>query len=188
MTKNADPLVVAGTGTVYVATYGATLPTAVDQSLASATWTDLGYTNEDGITFTDEPTIERKNAWQSFFPVRIIETARMAKAEGALLQWEKDAFKLVAGGGSVAAAGSGTKFSPHAAGTISEWSFVVDIADGDDNYRFVIGRGMVTSAFETNLNRTDLSELPFVLEAIGVENVDPWFLLTDDTTSFPADA
>lgn len=184
MSKDSSETRVAGTGTVYVSTYGAAaLPSSYNSPLPSA-YFDLGYTDEDGVTFRDEPTIEKKGAWQSFYPVRIIETARMAEAEFALEQWNTNTLKLAAGGGTVTSAGSGSKFTPHAAGTVTEFTVVIDRVDGSITDRFVIPRCMVTSALETNSTKDDLSLLPVTVEAIGIDGADPWFLFSSDTGSF----
>jgi hypothetical protein len=187
MSKDAEETRVAGTGTIYIAAYGASFPSAWDAAIPSA-YADLGYTNEDGVTFTDEPTIERKGAWQSFYPIRILETARMAKAAFALVQWNRSALKAAAGGGTVEAAGTGSKFTPHEAGTVTEWSVIVEVVDGDITDRYIIPKCITTSSLETKLNRTELAELPVELEAIGIDGEDPWYLLTSDATAFPADA
>lgn len=186
MSKNAEETRVAGTGSIYIAPYGAAIPSSWNAAIPSA-YAELGYTNEDGVTFTDEPTIERKNAWQSFYPIRILETARMAKAACSLVQWNSDTLKAAAGGGSVTAAGSGSKFTPHAAGTVTEWTVVIDVVDGTITDRYVIEKCMTTSSLEANLNRTDLAELPLELETIGVDGEDPWYMYTSDTTAFPSD-
>ncbi len=188
MANDSGQTRVAGTGVVYVAPYtaGMTLPSSYNSTLPSA-FTNLGYTDEDGVTFTDEPTIDRKGAWQSFYPVRILETARMAKLAFNLEQWNADTLKLAAGGGTVATAGSGSKFTPHAAGSVSEWAVVVDVTDGAISDRWVLPRALVVSSLETQLNRSDLSVLPVELEAIGEDGVNPWNWYSSDATSFPAD-
>lgn len=181
--KDTGETRVAGTGSIYLAPYGTALPSSYNATL-NASFVELGYTDEDGVTFTDEPTIERKGAWQSFYPVRILETARMAKLSAKLEQWNTDTLRAASGGGTVTTAGSGAKFTPHAAGTVTRWSAVVDVVDGDITDRYVIPQCMTTSTLETNLRRSDLSLLPFDLEAIGEENVDPWYMFTSDTTAF----
>lgn len=187
MSKTSSETRVAGTGSIYVAEYGAPIPTSYAQAIPSA-YNELGYTDEDGVTFTDEPTIEKKRAWQSFYPVRIIETAREAMAEFNLEQWNTNTLKLAAGGGSVSTAGAGLKFSPHQPGTVTEWTVVIDVIDGDITDRYVIERCIVTSALETKLNRNDLSVLPVTLEAIGIDGSLPWYMFTSDTDAFEADA
>lgn len=189
--KDTGETRVAGTGSIYIATYsaGATaLPTAHDMALDDATWVELGYTDEDGVTFKDEPTIERKGAWQSFYPIRILETARMAMASFNLEQWNTKTLRVATGGGTVSAAGTGRKFTPHAAGSVSQWALVIDVVDGGITDRYVVPNCIAVNAFETNLTRTDLAKLPVELEAIGEEGVDPWYMFTSDATAFAADA
>ena len=108
----------------------------------------------------------------------------MAKVGFDLEQWNTDALRVASGGGTVVTAGTGVKFTPHAAGTISEWVVVVDITDGDITDRYVITKVMTTSSFETQLTRTELSTLPAELEAIGEDGVDPWFMFSSDTDAF----
>lgn len=181
--KDTDEIVVAGTGSIFIATYGAALPSSYDSTLPSA-YIELGYTDEDGVTFRDEPTIEKRRAWQSFYPVRILETERMAEVSFNLLQWNTKAFEVAAGGGTAASAGTGKQFTPKAAGTVSEWTVVIAASDGTRDYRIVIPRCMTTSALETQLSRTDMSRLPATLEAIGVDGAAPWTLYSDDTAAF----
>jgi len=185
MAKDSAQTRVAGTGSVYIAAYGAAIPSSWNAAIPSA-YAEMGYTDEDGVTFNDEPTIERRRAWQSFYPVRILETARMASAKFKLEQWNRDTLSIAAGGGTVTAAGTGSKFTPHAAGTISLRTIIVDIVDGDITDRYVIPKCMTTSALETNLKRTDLALLPVELEAVGEDGEDPWYMFTSDTASFPA--
>lgn len=183
MAKNAEETRVAGTGSIYIAAHGAAIPSSWDDAIPSA-YAELGYTNEDGVTFKDEPTIDRKTAWQSFYPIRILETARMASAAFSLEQWNADTLKVAAGGGTVSTAGTGSKFTPHAAGTVAEWTVIIDIVDGTITDRYVIPKAMTVSGLETALNRTDLAELPVELEALGVDGDDPWYMYTSDTTAF----
>ena len=77
MSKDSGETRVAGTGSIYVAAYDAALPSSFDSTIPSA-YAELGFTDEDGVTFTDEPSIDRKRAWQSFHPIRILETDRTA--------------------------------------------------------------------------------------------------------------
>jgi len=184
--KDTGETRVAGTFDVHIAlasTAASALPSSFDSALDAA-FVELGYTNEDGVTFTDEPTIERKRASQSFYPVRILETARMAKIALALLQWNSDALRAAGGGGTVADAGTGKKFTPHAAGTILEWAIVLTVTDGSTVDRWVLPKASTVSSLETQLNRTELSELPAEFEVIGEDGVDPWNYYTNDTTAF----
>lgn len=178
---------VAGTGSIYIAAAAdvaaSALPSSFDSTLDSA-FVELGYTDEDGVTFVDEPTIERRGAWQSFYPVRILETARMAKLSFLLEQWNTATLRVGTGGGTVTTAGTGRKFTPHAAGTVTQWVMVVDITDGNIRDRYVIPNCISVNSFETQLTRTELAKIPAELEALGEDGVDPWYMFTNDTTAF----
>ena len=181
--NNVTEVVVGATGKIYVGPTSATAPTNINSPLVTP-WVELGFVSEDGAKLTDAKTIENIGAWQSFYPVRILETARMAKAAFALEQWNTATLSLAAGGGTVSTAGTGKKFTPHAAGTISEWSIVIDLTDGAITDRFVIPKCMVTSALESQHNRTDLALMPVEVEAIGVNGVDAWLFYSNATTAF----
>ena len=71
-----------------------------------------------------------------------------------------------------------------AAGTVAEWTVIIDIVDGTITDRYVIPKAMTVSGLETALNRTDLAELAVELEALGVDGDDPWYMFTSDTTAF----
>ena len=77
MAKDSDQIVVAASGSVYVAPVGTAVQTDPAQSL-SATFRELGYVTEDGVTFADAPSVEAIMAWQKATPVRRIVTGRSA--------------------------------------------------------------------------------------------------------------
>ena len=54
---DANELLVASSGSVYVAPVGTTLPTSATASL-NAAFTELGYVTEDGVSLNVEPQIE----------------------------------------------------------------------------------------------------------------------------------
>ena len=100
MPGTAGQLVVAGTGTIWLAPYGTTLPdgsTAVLETLDAA-FVDLGYTTEDGATIVDGVTVEDQKAWQTPYPVRRLVTDYTGSVAFDLLQWSKDIWEQVVHG------------------------------------------------------------------------------------------
>lgn len=97
MAKDADKVVVAATGTVYVAAVGTTPPTDATASLAGG-FVDLGYVSEDGVTVTIGKNVEELRAWQSAEPVRRIVTARSMKASFNLMEWKELTLEVAADG------------------------------------------------------------------------------------------
>ena len=184
--NNPDQITVGANGRVYVAPVGTAAPASISAA-PSATWDELGYINEDGVTFTDSKTIEPINVWQSFYPARRIMTAKDANAAFALMQWNGDTFPLAFGGGAITEDAAGEyRYTPPAPGAIDERAMIVEWEDGDKSYRLVIPRGMVTDDVETQLVRTEVGELPIVFGVNGDEGVDPWYLQTDDPAFAPA--
>ena len=135
MPGNADQIVVAGTGTIFIAPYGTALPanpptTAVRETLDAA-FIDFGYTNEDGVTLTDGVETNEVNAWQSQYPVRMLVAGYSGTIAFTLLQWSKDIFEQVLHGVvTEPVADTVHLFTPTRDGVVPEKSLVIDFDDG----------------------------------------------------------
>lgn len=185
-TKDADEIVVAGNGSIYVGELGATAPADILDTIDPAEFFELGYANEDGVTFTDGKTIEDINAWQSFYALRRIMTAKEGTLAFNLLQWNGATVRLAFGGGSVTEDQAGAyRFTPPAPGVVDERSMIIAWVDGSKNYRLIVPRGMVTENVETQLTKSAAGELPITFGVNGQEGVDPWYLQTDDPAFQP---
>lgn len=185
MTKDADQIRVAGNGSIYVAELGTTAPADI-LAAVGAGWIELGYANEDGVAFTDGKTIESINAWQSFYALRRIMTAKEGTLVFNLLQWNGATVRLAFGGGAVTEDQAGAyRYTPPAPGVVDERAMLIEWVDGDYTYRLIVPRGMVTDDVETNLVKSDASELPITFGVNGQEGVDPWYLQTDDPAFEP---
>lgn len=182
MAQDSSEIVVAASGDVSIAPVGTTLPTtlvALDEN-----WANLGYTTEDGVTFSDSVEIEEIRAWQSANPVRKIVTARDKTVAFSLEQWNPDNFILAYGGGEWSEPTPGIyRFDPPAvADAIAEYSMVIDWADGDKQHRVVIERGNVQEGVETQLIRSGAAVLPITFGTLNPDDPDAsaWYHLTDD--------
>ena len=181
---NADSIVVAGNGTVYVAPVGSTQPTTPTASPAAA-WLDLGYVSEDGVTFTESKDIEDVLAWQSFYPVRKIVTGKEASLAFVLREWDERSIALAFGGGTVTQPSAGVwRYEPPAPGTLDLRAMMIDWQDGTKNYRLIIPRGLVVEAVETNLTRTGAADLPITFAAIPASTTDDAYILLTDSIAF----
>lgn len=185
MTKDADQIVVAGNGSIYVAELGTTAPADITEDVGAG-WIELGYANEDGVTFTDGKTIESITAWQSFYALRRIMTAKEGTLAFSLLQWNGATVRLAFGGGSVTQDSAGAyRYTPPEAGVVDERAMLIEWVDGDKNYRLIVPRGMVGEDVETNLTKSGAGELPISYGVNGQDGVDPWYLQTDDPAFEP---
>lgn len=180
MANDANQIVVAANGTVYVAPVGTTQPTTPTATPAAA-WKDLGFITEDGATFTDSKEIEDIQAWQSFYPVRKIINSKEVTLSFALQQWDEKTIPLAFGGGTITNPSVGVwRYVPPSPETLDERALMIDWLDGVKAYRLIIPKGLVTEAVETQLVRTSEAELPITFSAVPTAGTDAFILLTND--------
>ena len=163
-----DPaeLTVGITGQVYVAPTGTALPTTTTGAL-NAAFVGLGYLTEDGVSFSASKETQDIAAWQAFDPIRTIVTSRTVQATFSLQQWNEDTVPLAFGGGSISGTSPNFKYSlPDPEDGLDERCMVIDVQDGDINLRFVIARGIVTEAVETQFQHGATAVLPITFKAL----------------------
>lgn len=183
MALTATEVVVAGTGHIWLAPVGSTLPEEGDDPTEAldAAFAELGYTSEDGVTLTGSPEIAAFNAWQSTTAIRRSRKLQVLKVAAELLQWNPDTLAAAFGGGSVT---GNTYTFPAAGDALAEWAAVIDWQDGERNSRLVIPR--MNSGLEdvsTQLNKDNMAVLPLALESLA-STIDT-ILLFDDADAFP---
>jgi hypothetical protein len=185
MALDAEDLVVAANGHVYVAPTSATLPTDESESLDSD-FVDLGYLTEAGVTVSPSMSITSVQPWQSFYSIRELVTAREMNVSMELLQFNSETTILAFGGGTVTEESTGHfKMVPPSPETIDKRAAVIDWQDGEKTYRLVIPVCMVSEGGEFSLSRTAPATLSVTLKALGVDSDDPWVLYTDDVAFAP---
>ncbi|MGZ0147139.1 phage tail tube protein [Kribbella sp. WER1] len=108
MTLVSGQVRVAGTGELFLAPVGTTLPTAASGTLDPA-FNGYGYTTDDGVTLGKSISRDGVAAWQSATPVRNIITAQELTVALTLLQSNADNLKLWLQSGDFASDG-GTGF------------------------------------------------------------------------------
>lgn len=163
---------VAGTGNVYIAPTGSTLPTDTATALDAA-FVDAGYITEDGVTFTLGRETEDLNAWQGS-KVRVITTAEPKSVEFTLMQSNKETLPFVLGGGTVAGAAGEYTYTPPAKGTNTERAMVVEFSDGATVYRYVFPRVQLEGEVSFSLTANGAVEYPTTW---GVLDNDPVYMI-----------
>lgn len=131
MGKDITEVRVGVDGIVATGVFGvAVAPTSAD-SVLDASWTDLGYVNEDGVTETTEQSTSPLKAWQRQKKVRTLIEEGSVRYQLILIQTNKDTVAFYYGG-TVASDGSividPTKERPVIA-------FLLDVIDGDQKIR-----------------------------------------------------
>jgi hypothetical protein len=181
-----DPteLVVGQTGALSVAPVGTPVPTTPTAALNSA-FTELGYTDEDGVSVTNVVTVTDFGVWQSRAPARRELTSMSQSITAKLAQWNEVTVPLALGGGAITSPSTGVyKFTPAVAGdALDERVLVFDVRDGSKHYRYIFYRGNVSESVSTDFRRGALGLLPItfrVLAPADDPNGPPYTFLTDD--------
>lgn len=180
--NNPNETIIGGSGEVYIAATGTTLPTSATSSLAAATWTGLGYHTEDGVSINQSVEIQRFGAWQTKFDIRRERGNETFQVTFNLLQWDENTVPLAFGGGSITDQGGGSyKFTPPAAtSAIAEKALVADITDGSNRLRIVVPRGTVVDAIQSQFTRSAMGSLPITFEAQEPDDGSPaWFFMSN---------
>lgn len=178
--NDASEIVVAGSGQVYVAPVGTSLPTT-PTATPNAAFVGLGYHNEDGVSISVSPTIEEFSAWQSRQAIRREMTAQEITISFALQQWNENNVVLAFGGGAISTVSGGYRYDfPEDDDSLAEKAIIVDCVDGATHHRFVFGRGTVTEAVESQFQRGATALLPITFKVLGPEDGGaPGYYLTD---------
>ena len=163
MPNNANNVVVASNGKVYVGPTTTPAPSNYATAL-NAGFLELGFVSEDGATFTEGKDVTDINAWQSFYPIRKIVTARTVEISFALREFNKRTVEFALGG-TVSVNSAEWKYVPPAPDVLSTKSLVLEWTDGSKGYRLYVPVGIVTEAVETNLTRTAAADLPITFSA-----------------------
>lgn len=179
--RDTAELVVAGSGDIYVAPYGTTLPTAHNTAL-NAAFNNLGFITEDGLGFNWSPQVQEFMAWQSRHAVRRELTGVELSLSAALEQWNEETLTTVFGGGEVTTVSPGEYRFDFLADDdqLAEVSAVIDWQDGSREFRLVVPRCNATEAVDVKLGRTELATLPLGLKALGGAAAGIAYLLSND--------
>jgi hypothetical protein len=170
----ADHVVVAGNGSVWVAPEGTALP--VDLADPPAPFEDVGYVSEDGVNFTFSKDQQDINAWQSGEPVRVLVTAEPKTIAFDLLEFDRTALLLAFRGGAFVD-GPPAIYTPPAAGSSDVRAMVVDGIDGAEMFRFCFPRVSLTGDLAFALLRTDAIKL--TMEFSVLASASGWNLIGD---------
>jgi hypothetical protein len=185
MALDSSQLTVAGNGNVYVAPVGTTAPADVSAAWGAG-WIELGYTTEDGVTFTDSKEIASIGAWQSTYPIDRRINTRDNTLSFSLMQWNDDNVKLSFGGGAVTTVSAGLfKYAPPAPEFVDYRAMGVEIRDGSVTTRFIVPKGLVTENVESNMTRSGAAVLPITFSVTSTGSGDPWSFITNDPALNP---
>lgn len=182
MANDSSRITVAQRGSIHIGDVGVLV--SPDPAVAvPGSFEELGYTTEDGVSFSTSADVTDINAWQSTTPVRRIVTGRGISVGFTLEEWKEANFKLAFGGGYWTEASGVSQYHPPAATeALDEYALVVDFQDGDEKSRLVVYRGNVADSVETTLTRSGAALLPITFTGLAPDGQDRnWRYSTTDT-------
>jgi hypothetical protein len=142
MALNAENVLVAVTGAVYVGATTTPLPTTSVASL-NAGFKDLGYLGEDGFTEGLDVDSDEITAWQNGTVVRRTITKQSKTFELNLIETKQSVLEFVRPGSTLAGT-SGAYSMAVKAITAARKALVFDILDGDVHLRKVVPNCEIT--------------------------------------------
>jgi hypothetical protein len=136
LATNADNVLVGVTGGAFVAPEGTTLPTNTSTAL-NAAFEEVGYIHEDGVTQAIGSDITDIRAWQNADVVRKIQTSHDLTYQLTMIETSDTTLAAYYGNYAAGAVEINGDQPPHK-------SWVIEVADGDDDVRIVIPDGQIT--------------------------------------------
>jgi len=169
---------VGTTGHIWAAPVGTTMPVDTAAVMPSP-WVDLGYTTEDGVSFSEDTNKEDMNVWQSANPCRSVITSQTMSASFTLVQRNTDTLKFAFGGGSVTGTPPNMIYKPPAAG-IAEVALVLEVVDGAITDRWCFYRGQPALNGDVQFTKSDMTGFPMEVTFLNT-TAGLFELLSNDT-------
>jgi hypothetical protein len=158
MATTAADVTVAGTGHIYTAPLGTTVPATL--VTPGTGWVEAGYTTENGVTMTQAVNTTELNTWQDANPVRVLTTSRTLTIAAELMEYSPENLVLSLGGGTITkGASTGTVDFP-TAGSNAIVMMIVDAVDGAYTFRYVFTRVQADGSVAWNLQKASSVDLP----------------------------
>ena len=189
MSLNKSQVVVPARVNVYLAPTGTAAPADAEVAMPAA-WKHVGHSVPDSLSLAAEPEFGEVNSHQSDYAIRRFKTSDSASLSVDLLQWSAENFRTVYGGGTITPiSGSTGQFKfvpPKLSDAALEQSCIVEIIDGEKVYRFVYVNVAQIEGVTSEFSKGQETRLPLRLAVLGADDVEPWYLLTNDPAFDPA--
>ena len=180
MALTASEVRAFNSGRVWAAPEGTAFPTAFDGTPGIG-WVDLGYTDEDGPQLEFGREVTEVMAWQSYDPVRLINTRIPKTVRVGLLQTNDDVLELAMGGGTlstpVALDTDNFKFELPDEEDVDVRALIVDGYDGTIIHRWCFPRMQNQGGVSFAYKRTDATK--YTLEFKALAGTRPYLLHND---------
>jgi hypothetical protein len=167
MAIDATKIKVAGSGAIWKAPAGTTLPS--DSTTAyGAAFVNLGWISDGG--FEVDQSLKTKNVmgWQSVEVLRVVNTSIERSVKFSALESNKEVVQLAWGGATITASTAGIySVDLPAAQVITEFILGIDWFDGSTTQRILIKRAVLKSLPKVKFSRQDAINYDFEIMALA---------------------
>jgi hypothetical protein len=175
----------APTGTVKYAPEGTALPTDINDAL-NASFKDVGYITEDGVSLTPSEDWNDIRAWQSVVPVKKALQEATFELQFAMEQVNVPTTELFFNSTWTSVAGGGSRLDLKSNPPQSIKALILDWEDDEtDLYRLVIPRAQLTDREAVQLQRSEATVYGVTVSALEYTGGIFAYLLTDNPDLYP---
>ncbi len=176
---------VAGKLTAAVGVAGTTMPTEDDFDTPLDEidgFSTVGFTSQDGATFTYTKTVEGRYAHQRLLPIRYVTTKVEAILALVMQQFNAATMPLGFAGGTVTETDVDGifLFEPAEPEDIDEFALILEIDDGTIRDRYYVPRAINNAAVTVSFKPADLSTIPAQLAVLENTGTKPWWYHSND--------
>lgn len=167
MAIDATKIKVAGSGAIWKAPSGTTLPSDSTTAYGSG-FVNLGWISDGG--FEIDQSLKTKNVmgWQSVEVLRVVNTSIERSVKFSALESNKETVQLAWGGATITAGTSGAyTVDLPAAQVINEFVLGIDWFDGSTTQRILIKRAVLKSLPKVKFSRQDAINYDFEIMALS---------------------
>lgn len=171
MALDSTEVRIAPFGHVYVAPVGTAAPTTVVTPLP-ATWKELGYISEDGVSITPTTDVQDYFAWQNAMPIKTSLTSISMEVGFSMIQINQSTTALYFFGQAWSVAAGVATLSISSNPGLDERAMVIEWTDDGSNLnRLYMPRGLITDRESMTLSRNDLVALGVTFKILDYNGV-----------------
>lgn len=166
MPVDSSKIKIAGSGAIWYAPAGSTLPSDSTTALDAA-FVNVGYIDDGGFELSQDLKTKEVAAWQTAEVVRMITTGLTRSVKFTGIETNKTSVQLAWGGATVVAGSQGAySLTLPASQTTQEFVLVLDWNDGTTSQRIVIKRATFKSLPSVKFSRLDRIGYDMTIQAL----------------------
>lgn len=170
MALDSDKVRVAVTGAVYAGPTTAVAPTSA-VSVVPATYLDLGYISEDGVTETYDEDVQDIQAWQGGTIVRTLISSSKASLAFTMIESKASTLELYHKGSTMESLGAnGFKIDVKTPNVVRK-RYILDILDGTTHLRLYVASAEVNERGEITYVNDETISYPVTITCYPVAGV-----------------